>query len=159
MLLGALSMIYGLVLVGYGISWVIRSEEHPLDEIGLPNLVFFILVMFFEIGWAMMCLILDSKLAADAREAAHLATESERGQLAEILACLPDATWAVDAERRTVAWNRAAEELTLVPAEDVVGRLYDEGRARGPGGARRDAGRSGPRSRKARSRQVPERHT
>jgi PAS domain-containing protein len=134
MAIGGLCLVYGMLLLGYGISWMARSDEHPLDEIGLSNLLFFVLAVLFEIGWAAACLTLDSMLTADAREAAYSVTESERSRLAEIVACLPDATWATDGERRVIAWNRAAEALTLVPAGDVVGKSYDDGARAALGG-------------------------
>ena len=44
------------------------------------------------------------------------------GYSAEIIDFLPDATLVIDAEGTVIAWNRAMEELTGVPAADVVGR-------------------------------------
>lgn len=43
-------------------------------------------------------------------------------QLAEIINFLPDATWAVDAEGKVTAWNRGAEEMTGIRADDIVGK-------------------------------------
>ncbi len=42
--------------------------------------------------------------------------------LAALIDCLPDATVLVDRTGRVVAWNRATEELTGVPRDDVLGR-------------------------------------
>lgn len=47
--------------------------------------------------------------------------DSER-RLADIIDFLPDPTWAIDEKGRVVAWNRAMEELTGVPAKDMLGQ-------------------------------------
>jgi two-component system cell cycle sensor histidine kinase/response regulator CckA len=47
--------------------------------------------------------------------------ESEK-RLSEIIDFLPDATFAVDRERKIIAWNRAIEEMTGVKSEDMLGR-------------------------------------
>ncbi|OPY38625.1 MAG: putative diguanylate cyclase [Methanoregulaceae archaeon PtaU1.Bin059] len=43
-------------------------------------------------------------------------------RLADILDSLPDAIFAIDMEGRVIAWNRAIEAMTGVPADQVVGR-------------------------------------
>jgi PAS domain S-box-containing protein len=40
----------------------------------------------------------------------------------DVIDFLPDATFVVDAEGRVIAWNRAIEEMTGVPAAEMVGR-------------------------------------
>jgi len=52
-----------------------------------------------------------------ALEALH---ESEL-RLSNIIDVLPDATFAVDRERKVIAWNRAIEELTGVPKAEIIG--------------------------------------
>jgi two-component system cell cycle sensor histidine kinase/response regulator CckA len=47
--------------------------------------------------------------------------DSER-RLADIIDFLPDPTWVIDVEGRVVAWNRAMEELTGVPAAEMLGK-------------------------------------
>jgi len=124
---GGLFAIYGAFLLAFGISWVAISRDAELDEIGRPALLaLFILVMLFEITWVAVFLFLHmGRVATDLRNARE-AAETQRSQLADLLAFLPDATFAVDAERRVVAWNRAAEELTGVEADHVLGRPFDE---------------------------------
>ncbi|MBW1930842.1 MAG: PAS domain S-box protein, partial [Deltaproteobacteria bacterium] len=46
----------------------------------------------------------------------------EKEVLAQIINFLPDATFAIDAEGRVTAWNRAMEELTGMKAEDIIGK-------------------------------------
>lgn len=47
--------------------------------------------------------------------------ESEQ-KLAEIIDFLPDATFVIDLQGRVITWNRAAENLTGIPAEDILGK-------------------------------------
>jgi PAS domain S-box-containing protein len=53
---------------------------------------------------------------------AELALRDSQQRLAEIIEFLPDATFAIDIEGKLIAWNRAAEDLTGVKAEDVLGK-------------------------------------
>ena len=52
-------------------------------------------------------------------EEAHI--RSER-RLHDIINFLPDATFAIDREGKVIAWNRAIEEMTEVPAADMLGK-------------------------------------
>jgi PAS domain S-box-containing protein len=137
---GTTAALFGALVVGYGISWLVRSQGHPLEEMGPANFLLFMLVMLFEIGWTVICLTLNSRLAAAEMAAAHGVTESERRRLADFVAFLPDATFAVDAERRVVAWNRMAEEMSGIAAKDVLGKPFDASRlaALGATGARQE---------------------
>lgn len=47
---------------------------------------------------------------------------STHKQLLDILEFLPDATFVVDSERNVIAWNKAMEELTKVPKEEIIGK-------------------------------------
>jgi PAS domain S-box-containing protein len=47
-------------------------------------------------------------------------------QLKDIFNFLPDATFAVDLNDKVIAWNKAAEELTGVRAEDILGKDSSE---------------------------------
>ncbi|MBN1630069.1 MAG: PAS domain S-box protein [Thermoleophilia bacterium] len=124
---GAMYALYGAFLLAFGVAWLVRSYGAELEEIGRPGLLsFFILVMLFEISWVANFLSLNAARTTGDLEAARTAVEAERTQLADLLAFLPDATFAVDGQRRVVAWNRAAEELTGVPASEVLGRPFDE---------------------------------
>jgi PAS domain S-box-containing protein len=43
-------------------------------------------------------------------------------EMAEIIDFLPDATLVIDLEGNVIAWNKAMEEMTGVPAEDMLGK-------------------------------------
>jgi len=47
--------------------------------------------------------------------------DSER-RLSDIINFLPDATFAIDRSGQLIAWNRAIEEMTGVPAADILGK-------------------------------------
>jgi len=47
--------------------------------------------------------------------------ESERF-LADVIDFLPDATFVIDSGGKVIAWNRAMEEMTGVPAGEMIGR-------------------------------------
>ncbi|MEI6206654.1 MAG: PAS domain S-box protein [Desulfuromonadales bacterium] len=46
----------------------------------------------------------------------------KRKQLSNIIEFLPDATLAIDMEKRVIIWNRAIEEMTGVSAAEVIGK-------------------------------------
>ena len=52
-------------------------------------------------------------------EEAHIRTER---QLFDIINFLPDATFAIDRDGKVIAWNRAIEDMTGVPASDMLGK-------------------------------------
>jgi PAS domain S-box-containing protein len=74
---------------------------------------------------------LESRVAERTEELARTNSRLRRGiaelaeaeaRLAAIIEFLPDATFVIDREGRVTAWNRAMEEMTAVPASDVIGQ-------------------------------------
>ena len=59
--------------------------------------------------------------AVEKRRAVKELRESEK-RLTDIINFLPDATFAIDREGKVIAWNRAIEELTGVPAAEMLGK-------------------------------------
>jgi len=57
----------------------------------------------------------------DRKRAEHEMAKTTR-EMAEIIDFLPDATLVIDREGTVIAWNRAMEELTGVPAGNMVGK-------------------------------------
>ena len=55
------------------------------------------------------------------REAEEAAREAQK-RVADIIAFLPDAVFAIDTGGRVIAWNHAIERMTGVPAADMLGR-------------------------------------
>ncbi|MGC9196071.1 MAG: PAS domain S-box protein, partial [Syntrophobacteraceae bacterium] len=56
------------------------------------------------------------------RKQSEVALRESNQKLSQILDFLPDTTFAIDSERKVIAWNRAAEELTGVKAQDLLGK-------------------------------------
>ncbi len=61
------------------------------------------------------------KEVEERRRAEGALRDSER-RLAGIIDFLPDPTWVINVKGVVVAWNRALEELTGVPARDILGK-------------------------------------
>jgi two-component system, cell cycle sensor histidine kinase and response regulator CckA len=69
----------------------------------------------------------DERIYAAARDLTEQkkdqkAIEDSERRLAQIIDFLPDATFVIDREGRVVAWNRAVEKMTGVPAKDMIGQ-------------------------------------
>ena len=43
-------------------------------------------------------------------------------RLSDIIDFLPDATLGIDREKRVIIWNRAIEEMTGIPAAEMIGK-------------------------------------
>jgi PAS domain S-box-containing protein len=56
------------------------------------------------------------------RKRAELETELTRDRLGQIINFLPDATFVIDNNGMVIAWNRAMEQVTGVPALDMLGK-------------------------------------
>lgn len=59
--------------------------------------------------------------AVSRRQMERALIESEK-RLADIINFLPDATFAIDRSGHVIAWNRAIEEMTGIPADEMLGR-------------------------------------
>ena len=59
--------------------------------------------------------------AVNKRQAEKNLYESEK-RLTDIINFLPDPTFAIDREGRVIAWNRAIEDLTGIPASEMLGK-------------------------------------
>jgi diguanylate cyclase (GGDEF)-like protein/PAS domain S-box-containing protein len=60
------------------------------------------------------------------RKNAEEALRSNQRQLKDIIEFLPDATLAIDNEKRVIIWNKAIEKMTCIPAAEMIGKSdYD----------------------------------
>jgi PAS domain S-box-containing protein len=59
---------------------------------------------------------------ATKRKEAEDELRNSRRRMKQIIDFLPDPTWVVDNQGKVVAWNIAIEELTGVPAEEMLGK-------------------------------------
>ncbi|MCX6690469.1 MAG: response regulator [Methanoregula sp.] len=60
------------------------------------------------------------RLAVEQRQTKDKLSES-RQRMTDIIDHLPDATFAIDLDGRVIVWNRAMEEMTGVPPEQILG--------------------------------------
>ncbi len=60
------------------------------------------------------------------RKAAEERLRKYQRREADIINFLPDATFAIDSEGVVIAWNRAIEEMTNIPAEEMLGKCNYE---------------------------------
>ena len=67
-------------------------------------------------------LLVAVKKMQEARKQAEDALKAERVQLADIISFLPDATLAIDSEKRVIIWNKAIEKMTGIPAAEMLGK-------------------------------------
>jgi diguanylate cyclase (GGDEF)-like protein/PAS domain S-box-containing protein/putative nucleotidyltransferase with HDIG domain len=56
------------------------------------------------------------------RKQAEDAQWSNQKQLTDIIEFLPDATLAIDKEKRVIIWNKAIEKMTGIPAAEMIGK-------------------------------------
>jgi two-component system cell cycle sensor histidine kinase/response regulator CckA len=126
MVIGVLFALYGAMSFARGVYWALQSQGSPLMQPNDVNMAYFMASVVFDISWTVVFLTMVHQRTAHDLEAAQEAAESDRSRLADIIAFLPDATFAVNSSREVIAWNRAAEQLTGRPAELMLGRPYDE---------------------------------
>jgi signal transduction histidine kinase len=124
--ISGLFVVYGALWLGSGIHWLIKTKGFPTLDIDTQGVVFLVAVTAFEFLWLIGCLIFSTKWSAEALETARGLADSARRQLADIVAFLPDATFALDNRRRIIAWNRAIQEKTGIQAEAILGRPCEE---------------------------------
>ncbi len=65
--------------------------------------------------------IQNARLFDEIRHHEQVALETQH-RLADIIDFLPDATLVIDNEGRVIAWNHAIEEMTGIPADEILGR-------------------------------------
>ncbi len=121
---GSVAVASCLLLAAFGIYWA-TGGPMPLVELNRANFSFFVVGVMFEIVWFIVFLSLGVNRATDILERRRAAAETSLGQLTALVAFLPDATFAMDIGRRFIAWNRAAEDLTGLPADEALGRPID----------------------------------
>ncbi|MHC9543581.1 MAG: PAS domain S-box protein [Vulcanimicrobiota bacterium] len=65
---------------------------------------------------------IDSIISMEDWKSAEEALRHSEQKLADIINFLPDASFAINMEKKVIIWNRAMEELTGVKAEDMLGK-------------------------------------
>jgi diguanylate cyclase (GGDEF)-like protein/PAS domain S-box-containing protein len=66
--------------------------------------------------------ILGNSMNITERKQAEETLRENRSRLADIVTFLPDATLAIDKEKRIIIWNKAIEEMTGISAAEMIGK-------------------------------------
>ncbi len=125
-----LFLAYGALWLLSGVHWLVTAEGFPLGELDAFAVVFFAGATLFEFFGLVGALALSARWNAERLEEARGMAEQERRRLADLVALLPDATFALDKEKKIMAWNQVAEAWTGVAASQVIGKRVDESAVR-----------------------------
>ncbi|PKL65975.1 MAG: hypothetical protein CVV32_01955 [Methanomicrobiales archaeon HGW-Methanomicrobiales-3] len=108
--------------------FVERKEDKFISEIYIPRLyggkgayLWFIASPLYDSEGEIVGAVESIRDITDRKSAEAALSESEQ-RLNNIINFLPDATLAVDLEGRVIAWNKAIEEMTNVPAGEMLGK-------------------------------------
>jgi PAS domain S-box-containing protein len=123
--IGSLWALYGVMNFTRGIYWAVVAQGAPLLDPNGFNEFYYSASIVFDIAWTIIFLMMNHQRTTRDLAAAQDSAENSRSQLADIIAFLPDTTFAVNEDREVIAWNRAAEELTGVGADYILGKVYD----------------------------------
>jgi len=100
-------------------KWLSLRYEHglrPLDLVKWVAIVAGVLIVFI-VQLRRMVRQRTAQLQESLRQ-----LEDMHRKLADIIEFLPDATFVLDREGRIMAWNRAIEEMTGIPKEEMIGK-------------------------------------
>lgn len=99
----------------------VRMEMTHPDRHGHIHIMDFSLKPVTDGNAEVVLLIPEGRDITD-RKQAEQALRDSRQQLHDIIDFLPDATFAIGVDGRIIAWNRAIEEMTGVPASVMLGK-------------------------------------
>ena len=60
------------------------------------------------------------------RKLAEIVLQESEQRWKQIIEFLPDATFAIDLQGKVIAWNKAMEKLTNIPAADIIGHSHEQ---------------------------------
>jgi signal transduction histidine kinase len=121
-MIAVLFVLHALLVLYRSVVWMVDPTVRSLLTSNTPNELYFLFNVLFDIGWTVAFLTMNSRRLTEELESAQAGVEESRRRLADTIDFLPDATFAVDRAGRIVAWNRAIEALTGVPAGDMLGK-------------------------------------
>jgi PAS domain S-box-containing protein len=106
-------LVAGEQTIGVLTLWRDKPTQGPFTQSDLD----------FAVGLARQAAIAiaNARLFEESQQAKAAADQSRR-QMADIIDFLPDATFVIDREGKVIAWNRAIEQMTGVPAADILGK-------------------------------------
>jgi PAS domain S-box-containing protein len=104
-----------------GNSPLFGKEEVMTGSGGVRRLVQTSKIPFTASGTSTPAVLGVSVDITELKEAEEALRMSQR-RLSDIIDFLPDATFAVDADQRVIAWNRAMERMSGIPKEEIMGK-------------------------------------
>jgi len=100
-------------VIGVLAAWRDKATQGPFTQSDLD----------FAVGLARQAAIAISNARLyEQAQAARVAADASRRQMADIIEFLPDPTLVVDRDNKVIAWNRAMEQMTGVKAADMLGQ-------------------------------------
>jgi PAS domain S-box-containing protein len=129
-----LSLVFGTGFFLFAISFLLTgygelSEGSPAGIIiRMLAFVTILVALFFYLGeirnQALTLLEKKHQLESEIRDRnrAEEAMRLSERRLSDIINFLPDATFAIDLNGIVIAWNKAIEEMTCVPADQIIGK-------------------------------------
>ena len=106
-------LISGDEVLGVLTIWRDKPTQGPFTQADLD----------FAVGLARQAAIaIGNARLFEQAQAATVAADASRRQMADIIEFLPDPTLVIDRDSRIIAWNRAMERMTGIDAADIVGQ-------------------------------------
>jgi PAS domain S-box-containing protein len=129
-----LSLVFGIGFFLFAVSFLFTgysglSEGSPADIIiRMLAFVTILVALFFYLGEirSQVSTLSEKKRQLESeirdRNRAEEAMRLSERRLSDIINFLPDATFAIDLNGIVIAWNKAIEEMTGVPADQMIGK-------------------------------------
>ena len=96
--------------------------ERPAAQIIIPEWISYSLAAAIAFLFLAFVWIRSLSVQIQKREKAQQKLADSQQRLADIIEFLPDPTWVIDIEGKTIAWNKAIEELTGILKKDILGK-------------------------------------
>jgi diguanylate cyclase (GGDEF)-like protein/PAS domain S-box-containing protein/putative nucleotidyltransferase with HDIG domain len=97
------------------VEMMIRAKNQPMRYISANGCPF-----YDDKGKKLGAVVILSDIT-ESKQAEEV-IQSNQNQLTDIIEFLPDATLAIDKERRVIIWNKAIEKMTSIPASEMIGK-------------------------------------
>ncbi len=116
-----IGIVVSLFRTGYSFPNLIPAEISPIYSLGTYSICLLVILVFaflFEKG--------KNEALIREREKSYAVRESQK-YIDDILARSPTPTFILDKSHRVIQWNRACQEMTGVPAEEMLGKEVWQG--------------------------------
>ena len=97
------------------------GEREPAERV-IPQWVFIFLFFSLVLIITLFAWINSLSVQIKKRKQAQNDLADSQKRLSDIIEFLPDPTWVIDLKGRVIAWNKAIEEMTGIPKDDILGK-------------------------------------